>query len=515
MFKRRILPLFIASLQILACSKSTDEPTATDTCEVVINSGRLRNPYSVPELMQQQPQLRVQSTHTYEKIVIRNIAEYRALEEKGIILSEKPFDRVDADYTLEKEGQFPVAYAVVPKGVSLESFHHTRLDDLYMPAPDAAARTTANTFSGAVTFFNPISAVAEPIAGVKVIIKDVTRISSAFTDEQGRFTVSNAGFLSDTVEVLLEFSNNMYEIRTLDIANLQSIVFPNKYSLGFRKACGLTNMQINIGSEYANSALQYSMATLLSLNQFKKFAAAYQFKMPAQKMVFWLGKDAPLSDSYAAPMLNNIAVSKPANIQQLLSGLLGIPEGLAPLLFELVGDKLPDIYAPYYTRNTNNVPKGYIETLYHELGHAIHYAKVGNNFWNQYITYIFNNGGYGQAGLPNSGMIALSEAWAEDISNECAYYLYGNPNYLQISEKNYGTFITYGLYYDLYDNKQDTATIGGNRRIYDNVSGISFQNMYQLFTQDIITPQQYRQALKSAYPAQAVAIDSLYNAYQQ
>lgn len=508
---KSVFLILIISLILISCKKNSEQVLAIETCDVVIKNGRLKNPYSISE----NPGIKAKATHVYEKIILHSIEEYDFLIKKGVNISIVPFENISEKESIEKSNIYPVVYAVVPVTVDLSGFQHIHLDDLFMPefSDKKIYGLTSNTIQGTIHFKDPISGVTVPVGGVKVIVKDVTKQASAITNQDGGFEFADLNLVSDTVQVLIEFSTDYYEIRTLDAGNLQSIVFPNKFSLGYKRTCGLTNMQIEIGQEYSNSSLQYSMATLLALNQYKEFATAQQLLFPTKKMVFWLGKDAPISTSYSAPMLNHIALSDQSQIEGLLTHLFGISNALTPILYLFVKDKLPDIYAPYYTRNVNLVPKSFMETLYHEYTHASHYAKVGNNFWNIYIQHIFQNGGYGDGTEPDAGMIELSEAWAEDVSYFCAYQLYGLQRYISETEKLYNDFIPYGIYNDIYDNSPDTATINGNIRYFDQVSGISFTNMYQLLTPAIRSPQQFRQELKSNYPAQATAIDSLFSVY--
>jgi hypothetical protein len=269
-------------------------------------------------------------------------------------------------------------------------------------------------------------------------------------------------------------------------------------------------MQIEIGPDANNAALQHAAATLVSLNQFKKFAQDNQFKFPNKRMVIWNAVDAVISTSYSTPMLNNINLNGANNIDGLLTQLFGIPSALTPVIRDVIGDKLPDIYAPYYNRNSNRVPKSFIEVMFHEFAHASHYAQVGDAFWSDYIAYIFANGGYGDVTKPGSGMIQLSEAWAEDVSNICAYQVYNDTVYLRYAEKPYTDFIPYGIYYDIYDNAVDSI----RQRTLDEVSGYNFTQMYQLLQPNIRTQQQFRDVLKLKLPTQTRQIDSLYVGYE-
>lgn len=506
-----LLSLIALSLLQFSCKKN-NEATPIESCDVVIKNGRMRNPYTTNV----DGHLRQKPTHQYCKFYLHNIQEYQALESKGVYLQSLPMDeytnQIDFPVTTTKKGI--LFYGVVPSGVDISAYQYEQLDNAFIQDnTNVNGRVTGvglgKKISGTVKFKNPISNDYTLLAGVKVIVKDVYKTAFAFTDKDGHFEITDDEIYSDTIQILLEFSNDYYEIRTLNIANLQAIVFPNKYSLGYKKACGLTNMQIEIGPDANNAALQHSAAMLVSLNQYKKFVADNQLKFPSKRIVIWNAVDAVISTSYSAPMLNNINLSSAANIDGLLTQLFGIPSALSPVLRDIIGDKLPDIYAPYYNRNSNKVPRTFIETMFHEFTHASHYAQVGDDFWKDYIAYIFANGGYGDVTKPGSGMIQLSEAWAEDLSNICAYQTYGDTIYLRYNEKPFTDFIPYGIYYDIYDDAVDRI----RNRTLDEVSGLDFTQLYQLLQPNIRNKQQFRDALKLKLPTQTKQIDSLYVGY--
>jgi hypothetical protein len=508
--KNQLLFLILAfSLISFSCKKSA---TPIESCNVVITNGRMKNPYST----QNGTGNRIKSSHQYCKFYIHTIEDYQALEKKGVYLQSLPMDEYDnaIEFTPTTTSKGIIFYGVVPAGVDISMYNYEPLENLSIPsASKTNSKVTGtglgNKINGTVKFMNPISNQYTVLAGVKVIVKDVYKTAFTYTDENGNFEITDDELYSDTAQILLEFSNDYYEIRTLNIANLQAIVFPNKYSLGYKKTCGLTNMQIEIGPDAKNAALQHAAAMLVSLNQYKKFAQDNQMKFPTKRMVIWNAVDAVISTSYSTPMLNNINLSSSGNIDALLTQLFGIPSALTSTLRGIIGDKLPDIYAPYYNRNSNRVPRTFIETMFHEFTHASHYAQVGDAFWKDYIAYIFANGGYGDVTQPGSGMIQLSEAWAEDVSNICAYQIYGDTVYLRYNEKPYTDFIPYGIYYDIYDNAVDTI----RHRTLDEVNGFSFTQMYQLLLPNIRTQQQFRDELKLKLPSQTRQIDSLYTGY--
>lgn len=495
-------PWLIASILLFGCRKSNEVVQTADVCSVQITH-QLRNPYTQPSATMRQSH----PTHTYVKFYLYHASEYKALEAKGVFLLDHPFDALpdkELNYATEQNAQYGVYYGVVPYGVDVSAYRNEKLSELYMPEQQGNF-TTGKQFSGKVSFFDPVDSAMVPLRGVKVIIRDATRTANAVTDSFGNFSINSASIVSDTVEVLLKFDNDYLEIHTLDFSNLSAVFGTNIYSMGFKKACGFNDMQIEIGNQFNNAALLHSCAALHALNEYTDFAHHFGLQMPVHKMLFWIAKDAVVSSSYATPMLHDMAAQNLGNPEQLLTNLFAIPASVAAPLSLLIKDQLPDMYAPFYSRYASIARAAFIETLFHELSHAAHYAKVGPDYWIPYVEYIVNHGGYGQASFANSGIISLSEAWAEDLSNICANYTYGYQKYLDWDENTSPYWIPYGLYYDLYDS--------GTNEAFDQVSGISFPMVYAQFTVDTNSPALLKAKLKTAYPAQAAAIDTLFAYY--
>jgi hypothetical protein len=502
----RTLFIIILTTLLFACKK-TDMQNTKDECSVEITH-QLKNPYA----MSTDVMFQGKATHQYVKFHISNIQQYKNLEAKGVFLLDHPFDAApdkNLNYKTEHTATYGVYYGVVANDVNLSKFQYEKISDLYMPDNKSTSGRTeeydGKIFKGNLTFFDPVDSVMVPLKNMQIIIKEGTKTINGFTDERGDFTIYAYNITSDTVEVLIKFDNSYLEIHTLDVANIFGVFNTNIYSLGFKKSCAFTNLNIRIGRDFNNAALHHSCAAHYSFYKYVDFANHYGFQMPSKKFLFWLGKDALISTSYATPMLHNMAEQSIANPTQLLTNLFGLPANLATTLAAVIQDQLPDLYAPFYARYTNAARASFIETMFHELSHASHYAKVGPAFWLPYVEYIYAHGGYGEAAFPNSGIIGMSEAWAEDLSNFGLFYTYGKPKYLDYNETPPADFIPYGVYHDLQDN--------GTNEAFDNVSNITFPQLYNLFSADLRSVAGYKAKLKAAFPAQQAAIDVLYAHY--
>ncbi len=502
--KRGII-IYLLLFSVLSCKKN--DVTQKDTCTVDITH-RLKNPYEIEHTTQLKNK---QSIYQYSKFHLYNAEQYAYLIQNGVFLLDHPFDAVpdkNLHYQTEHTAQYGVYYGVVPNHLSLNGIYAEKLANVLGEHPLKNQRVSDENekeFSGNITFYDPIAATYVPLEGAQIVIKDGTRIIYAFSDSLGNFSVQSSSITSDTVEVLLKFDHPNLEIHTIDNANLLGVMGINTYSLGFRKACGFTSLNIQIGSAFNNAALHHSCATLLAYNKFKDYAQHFGLLFPNKKMLFWIGKDAPISTSYAAPMLQNMASVNNANTEQLLVQLLGITPDIANLLALVIKNQLPDIYAPYYSVYNTIARRSFLETLFHELSHTSQYAQVGPTYWLPYVKYIYTYGGYGNISLPNSGIVAISEAWAEDLHLHVLKYLYNQSVYDTNAETPINSWIPYGLYRDLNDD--------GINEPFDAVSGITYPEIYALLQQDMQDVWSLKAKLKLNYPTLQTQIDNLFAHY--
>jgi len=267
--------LFILSIFIFSCKKTAKEPK--DTCEVEITQV-LKNPYELPIETSSSKKI---ITHQYVKFYLQTMDK-------------------NLHYQTEHTLQYGIYYGVVPKGVSLAAYQTEKISDLYMPDNHKDERISdleEKEFSGSIRFFDPVAQAQIPLEGAQIMIKDGTRTIFAISDSVGNFSVRSNAISTDTAEILIKFDNPNLEIHTLDNANILGIFGVNTYSFGYKKACAFTSLHIVIDNKFNNAALHHSCATLHAYNQFKKFANQFNYIMPSKKMIYWIGKDAPISTS--------------------------------------------------------------------------------------------------------------------------------------------------------------------------------------------------------------------------
>ncbi len=197
------------------------------------------------------------------------------------------------------------------------------------------------------------------------------------------------------------------------------------------------------------------------------FSAVNQIAAPPAGLNVWVS--SAVTSAASAPMARRVLETSAlsAFIDLFLVGT-GHPELAA--IKRILQRLAPDITCRYGSQTANT--RGYNElydTFTHELGHAMHYSRVGNNYWAAYAGYIVANGGYGNKTTNGSGRIAVSEAWGFYVGNTMT------ANNYETTSANLGDFILtlefqvpgdtewwewiiYGMFHDMTDNGEPPAT---------------------------------------------------------
>ena len=173
------------------------------------------------------------------------------------------------------------------------------------------------------------------------------------------------------------------------------------------------------------------------------------------------------------------------------------------------------------------------ETVFHELTHAAHYNKVGSSWYSTFVglelseiildPLLPGEKPYGDGTRPGSGYVGLGESWAYYMGHVLTNRKYGaispqfneqgiwysnglpeptlnsNLNLLEDFSPNRTNdpfrWIPQGLFYDLFDDRNDRALTGNILLPVDNVLNYTNQQFFNAIDGDIITIPAYRQRL--------------------
>lgn len=220
----------------------------------------------------------------------------------------------------------------------------------------------------------------------------------------------------------------------------------------------------------------------------------------------------------STPLLNHISGSSivPNFINNLFGGV-NVQTGF-PNLFNVLESVLPDMT---FSVAQQGEPEHYTtrlaQTAFHELGHASHYQKVGAGWWLQLAIdeipdHSVPGNPYGDGSHADDARISLAESWAQYIGNEFAVRRYPigvdfatNGSWSSglhaissmLENESYfhgGQWMPYGLFHDFRDG------YNGNE-VWDNVSGVSIQQLYNNFSSAVDDWCEYANNFVSNYGA--------------
>ena len=522
------MPYFITVVMLLvSCAKEPVELLESKPYgDELILGERLANPYAIDNMNSALNELdrpAVEANKKYVRFLIGNEEQMTQLKAINLQLFDHPLDyEVKENGAVYKSGskdnKEKYYYSVVPKDFAFpNSLPYELLSDLYIPEKiDVELEQKAfeilnleytpvmeKSVFGNVSFEEITDGNMVPLKDLKIIAREWFRFEVVNTDESGNF-VLNKNYFSDA-EIYVQFDNELFEFRSFDEKNLLLLLLPNFYSLGYNDASSSINILLN-ESNFNSSKLLMTASAYSAYSDYMEFADLNNMLLPEEKLLVWMAEnEGVLSTGNAAPMLRALASDDLSNIRNLLKNLFNFPDFLANPIANILKNDVPDLFLLY----DKDSPTQKESTWYHEYAHVSHYAQVGADIWLPYIQHIVENGGYGGPDGSATGIVALSEAWAEDASQFCHEWKFG---YAEENLENLGPndsdWIPYGLYNDLID---DNNAANEN----DNVSGYSLNQLYALLQSDVSSPELLKSSILSTIddPALINAINALFEDY--
>ena len=218
----------------------------------------------------------------------------------------------------------------------------------------------------------------------------------------------------------------------------------------------------------------------------------------------------------SAPMLGHFNATY-AVIEGLINNVFGgnvnLPTNF-PNIFNLLTGLLPDITIKVGNFEQQSYSARLMQTAFHELGHGSHFQRAGHQYWLDFIAATLspqgNCGGYGCGGSADDGNVAVGESWAEFIGTNHALRNHPNGEKQSVWQGGFIRFddalereiwffnnwIPTGIYNDLIDVTNNDPTEDN----WDNVGGLSIQQLYQVLGPKIDEICIYRRELLGAYP---------------
>ncbi len=445
---KRIFLFFGAAVTLLSCERvdlgTGDSPAGRygdDLSHDAIVLGRqLDDPYRTENVTKALAELyptkadriNIETTDYYVRFLPADQDEFDSLKSLGIELLDHPVDYEivkEGDWYHDpsvKEGDITWQYAVVPKDFDFPDMRYQILHECYIASNDpstkvldgidwhaverksyemtgnsnllaeagAATKGSKVTPSGRLTIVDDKANGGKPfgISGVKVTCNAFVKFAKAYTDRDGYYTMNKE--FSSKIRYRIVFKNE----RNFAIG-LNLILVPASVStLGKAEPDGIS-MTVTKDSDdklFRRCAVNNVVYDYIGRCDKKDMGISE----PPKDLRIWILSGL---ENSSTPMIHQGAVVS----HPLISGFLG-PYGFLVKLFA------PDITLGLSGKNDY---KSIFNVVNHELAHASHYAKVGNDYWNKYVEFILKSfaasgSTYGTGNEDGAGYCEVGEMWA-------------------------------------------------------------------------------------------------------
>jgi len=352
---------------------------------------------------------------------------------------------------------------------------------------------------------------------------------NAFTDDNGyyqlpwRFTV---GTIMGTMA-----KNQRVNVKPFDThggwaitALIQALVVGPVDIIGWRNSCQMRN-DINIHlTAHKQNRLWAQILNNYAFNE--DYSSNEGIATSPKGMICYAhwGGSLPFGAA-SAPLIGHLdygTLTLELILNHVMGGNVNIPRDY-PNLFNAMTGIMPDMTVKV---RASSEPLFYnsrlAQILFHELGHASLYHKVGQDWYKKLMVASIRDG-YGSPGYNNWGVVQVAESWAEFIGTEHARRRFGSFGFKRSDMLGFITFTPFnqesedwfsenwipsGLYYDLMDN------VNLRPEAWDRVGGASISDMYNVFDPYSTSVCNYFEQFVGTYPRfnNAATID-LFNFY--
>ncbi|MDR2928330.1 MAG: hypothetical protein LBV41_09065 [Cytophagaceae bacterium] len=519
-----------------ADTKSAELGSSAEPADEMILGRKLENPYSVENMTKAYDGLKktarsrsidqnivIKTTHLYIRFQPRDTAEYNYLiDRSGLSLFTYPLDyetvqegncykRADAN-----DGELPWLYTSVPVESADEiAVKYDILEYCHIPdeaVAEAQHRSTAHTEtlalleleslrltgnitraeydeaitltrgkkknpSGYIKVHNTSTGILEGVKRVKVRVHNFVKWCEAYTDENGYYQMSKS-YRSNVHYAVI------YENHTgFKVWGNFAFLAPANHNMNWHSPSGYsTNLYTNsrawLWSTVNNAAYIYR----------EKMCPAFGITKPASDLRLWTTRGLGSSlGSGSAPMAKRLSLEA-AVLTKFLSKFS---------VFANVGYivcVMPDVFILKDFKGT----KECYSTVFHEMAHASHFAKVGKEYWLNYIWGIINNGGYGNsANGTKAGYIGVGEMWGYYFGYKCM----NNAHALGFTQFNSVGLEGTNYWFKLQIMKD-----------LDEKCGLSPKQIYDCLSSDVTNHTQFKNKLISKYASNNTALQRKINA---
>jgi hypothetical protein len=523
---KRLFELSLTALLAVCCTSGVLDPVvetpapAPDDSDMIILGEQLEDPYSVENMTKALEavyptkagiRVPVPATHYYMRFLPRNRKEYDVLEREYTLL-DHPLDYEivrDGDWYHDPEvpdGQITWQYAVVPVDAFTPHFIRSEiLHGCYIPSGQAGTksedgidwaaveresfRLTGNEAmleaptkgddaeakpAGRISIVDPArGGEPEGVRGVRVACNLFVKTGSAFTDEDGRYQMSQSFAGKPRYRLIFKNSSGF------NIGFNLLLVPASVSTLGNGEATGL-DAQVDRNSD--RKLFSRCVVNNAGYDYIQRCSSTSpSIKTPPSNLRLWLFQGLDVS---ITAMLQQGAIIDNGQIGKLL--------GIYAVLLKIF---LPDIMLGL--KGLDDYNDIYAEAT-HAFAHASHFKQAGILYWDNYVRFLvksFVTSGftvYGTGSEEDHGYCEVGEMWAHFFQTVLYRERYGDKNVPQFGDRQW--FHPQIL---LELEKQ----------------GLDANRIFQVLGSDVTDREMFQKKLISYYPEYKAAINEAFAKY--
>ncbi len=484
----------------------------------IVLGERLENPYTTENITKalhslyptKADRVEVRTTNLYVRFLPENEEEFDMLKGLTTDLLDHPLDfeiLVEGDWYHDPsivEGMITWQYAVVPRDFEFPDVEYEIIDECYISENDPGTRAggdidweaveresyrlTGNEMpevlqtraasksqpSGRITIVDEHYCGGKPVgvAGVRVSCNSFVKFSDAYTDRDGYYKMDKT-FASD-LRYRIIFKNE----KGFSIGFNMVLVPASVSTLGKNSPKGI---DVKITPESDGKLFRRAVVNNAAYDYISRCTADdLNILAPPADLRIWLFNSLKAS---SAVMLHHGAFINDEKITKFLGKA-------APVLMCF----LPDITIG--TKGNQDFRAMYSTTC-HELAHSSHFAKVGTDYWDKYITFIIESfirtGGmtYGEGTEKGAGYCEVGEMWA--------YYLESR----MFKERYGGSFPSFGTSY--WFRPQILRSLDDR--------GLEADDIFSVLDKTVDSKAKLKEALIKSFPEKGKIIEQTFSRY--
>ena len=362
------------------------------------------------------------------------------------------------------------ASAIDWNAVEAESFRLTGNADMLAPQTKGESRQP----SGYITITDPSANGGQPVgvAGVQVMCNVFVKFSSTYTDEKGFYRIPKS--FSANPRYRLVFKNK----KGFTIG-LNTILFPASVStLGRHSSSGV---DLTVDADSDRKLFRRCVVNNAARDFYMRCGEGdLNIAEPPSNLCFWMFDNLNAS---SAIMLHHGTV---------LSG------DYETIYFQVLSFVVK-LFGPDITLGTKNCStyKEIADLVNHEMAHACHFARVGKDYWNEYISYIAKctlqgQDTYGDGTLDGAGRCAVGEMWGYYLQSKMHKDRYGGSN------PSFGS--QYWFHPQILSSVEDR--------------GIKTSEIFKAIASGVTSTEELRNSLVAAFPGKKNSINQIFNRYE-